>query len=193
MAGRKQFDVDDALDRAMTAFWKHGYADTSLDVLVSATGLGRGSLYGTFGGKDALFQLCVRRYAERYGTRYAAAGDLGSFLQVTLDRIADPAVPDGCLVAQSAALMPALTPDSATLIRSTLDNQRRLIRALVGRDDLAVYVLAVVQSLGVLSRAGVPMDELRTVARLAQDTVSGCRTGAPAAPSAAPATPTAGT
>lgn len=64
MSGRKQFDVDTALDQAMRVFWERGYTDASLDVVGSATGLGRGSLYGTFGGKDALFRQCLDRYAS---------------------------------------------------------------------------------------------------------------------------------
>ena len=42
MSGRKQFDVDAALERAMTAFWEGGFAATSLDTLTTVTGLGRG-------------------------------------------------------------------------------------------------------------------------------------------------------
>ncbi|MFF5030299.1 TetR/AcrR family transcriptional regulator [Streptomyces collinus] len=93
-----------------------GYADASLDALGSATGLGRGSLYGTFGTKDALFRQCLDRYASIYGAQYAPAltahpGDparaVEAFLDVTLSRIADPSVPVGCLIAQSAGLRPA--------------------------------------------------------------------------------------
>ena len=44
MAGKKQFDVEVALDAAMVQFWRDGYADTSLDDLTNATGLNRSSL-----------------------------------------------------------------------------------------------------------------------------------------------------
>ena len=73
MSGRKQFDTDVALDRAMHVFWQRGYADASLDLLASATGLGRGSIYGAFGSKDALFRACLERYSSIYGARYEEA------------------------------------------------------------------------------------------------------------------------
>lgn len=104
MSGRKQFDVDTALDQAMRVFWQRGYADASLDALGSATGLGRGSLYGAFGNKDALFRRCLDRYTSIYGAQYERAlaahpGDpvraVETFFDVTLGRIADPSVPGG--------------------------------------------------------------------------------------------------
>ncbi|MFB6436169.1 TetR/AcrR family transcriptional regulator [Streptomyces sp. NPDC056411] len=189
MSGRKQFDVDQALDQAMRVFWQRGYADASLDALGSATGLGRGSLYGTFGGKDALFRQCLDRYASMYGARYeealAAHPDdpvraVEAFFEVVLARIADPGVPGGCLVAQSAAQSPTLKEERRTQVRALLDTQRaRVHEALASssappqvRDELATYVVAVSQSLAVLSRAGTPDGELRSVARLACTTVS---------------------
>ncbi|MFE4359703.1 TetR/AcrR family transcriptional regulator [Kitasatospora sp. NPDC056800] len=189
MSGRKQFDVGEALDRAMRVFWQRGYADASLDALGSATGLGRGSLYGTFGSKDALFHQCLDRYAALYGARYEQAfaahpGDpvraVEAFFDVVLERIADPSVPAGCLVAQSAAQSPTLTEESGARVRGLLDLQHRRVRAALADspadartlDELATFVVAVNQSLAVLSRASTPDAELRSVARLACATVA---------------------
>lgn len=190
MAGRKQFDVDEALEQAMRVFWQRGYADTSLDALVAATRLGRGSLYGTFGGKDALFRQCLDRYASTHGGAYELAlaehagdpvGAVEAFFDVVLARIADPAVPLGCLIAQSAMQTPVLEEGSKAHVRTMLAAQRRRIRgALEGAsdqprvlDELAAYVVAVNQGLALMSRADAPDDELRAVARLACATVAG--------------------
>ncbi|MEU6142798.1 TetR/AcrR family transcriptional regulator [Streptomyces sp. NPDC047081] len=187
MSGRKQFDVGTALDQAMRVFWQHGYEGASLDALGSATGLGRGSLYGAFGNKDALFRRCLDRYASIYAARHEAAlaahaGDpvraVEAFFGATLARIADPSVPDGCLIAQSAAQSPALRAENGAHVRALVEAQRRRVRgALAGAapdvlDELALYVVAVNQSLAVLSRAGTPVDELRVVTRLACATVA---------------------
>src|ERR1700753_4315620 len=107
MAGRKQFDVDEALRRAMLVFWRWGYSEASIERLTEGTGLGRGSLYGTFGDKSTLFRRSLQRYAETYQPQYDQAltgphpdpaAVVAAYLQVSLNRIADPAVPDGCLL-----------------------------------------------------------------------------------------------
>ena len=95
MAGRKQFDVDAAVEQAMRVFWQNGYAGASLEQLSAATGLGRGSLYGTFGSKDGLFLKALQRYSENYGARFDAAlahagddpvGSIAAFFGVVLAR-----------------------------------------------------------------------------------------------------------
>src|SRR4051794_11181886 len=70
VAGRKQFDVDDALRRAMHVFWRWGYSEASIDRLTEGTGLGRGSLYATFGDKSSLFRQSLQRYAQTYQPLY---------------------------------------------------------------------------------------------------------------------------
>ncbi len=69
----KQFSVDDALTRAMNAFWARGYEATSMRDLVESMGINRGSIYGTFGGKRALFIEALRHYDAQYRERWLAA------------------------------------------------------------------------------------------------------------------------
>ena len=179
MAGKKQFDVDTALDAAMVQFWRAGYADTSLDDLSGATGLNRSSLYSSFGDKDSLYLRCLDRYATRYGERYdralsSAAEEpvraVREFFGVTLERIADPGVPDGCLVAQTAMAVPVLSPAIAARAVEALGFQRARLRTaltaanLAGADDFAVHLAAVNQSLAVMSRAGTSQEQLHAIA-----------------------------
>src|SRR5215470_7162266 len=62
MARPRSFDPDDALARAMEAFWAKGYEGTSLADLVAATGLNKGSLYAAFGDKRRLYLAAIERY-----------------------------------------------------------------------------------------------------------------------------------
>jgi TetR/AcrR family transcriptional repressor of nem operon len=64
MAGVKQFDRSQVLDRAMALFWTRGYEATSIHDLVEATGVNRGSIYGTFGDKKGLFLAVLDHYLE---------------------------------------------------------------------------------------------------------------------------------
>ncbi|GGO79591.1 TetR family transcriptional regulator [Marinobacterium nitratireducens] len=65
MARPAEFDRNEVLDIAMEVFWHHGYCDTSISMLVQATGLKPGSLYGAFGSKHALFLEALDLYARR--------------------------------------------------------------------------------------------------------------------------------
>lgn len=62
MARTRAFDEDQALERALSAFWNNGYKATSLDQLLDATGLSKSSLYDTFGSKRQLLVRCLGRY-----------------------------------------------------------------------------------------------------------------------------------
>ena len=55
MARPRGFDERQVLQAARDEFWSCGYAATSIDDVVAVTGLGKGSLYGAFGDKHALF------------------------------------------------------------------------------------------------------------------------------------------
>lgn len=47
------------MDAAVAVFRQRGYASTSVDHLVEATGVHRGSLYGVFGSKHELFMRAL--------------------------------------------------------------------------------------------------------------------------------------
>lgn len=66
----KQFDRDEVLERAMQLFWHQGYEATGMSELLAHMGIGRQSLYDTFGGKKAIYLEALDRYFEQ---RLAAA------------------------------------------------------------------------------------------------------------------------
>lgn len=189
MTGRKQFAVADALEAAMRTFWVHGYADTSLEMLSQTTGLGRGSLYGTFGSKEKLFRSCLDRYVVRYGSRYEAAiaehpGDPGgamtAFFEVALDRLTGSGSPGGCLLCQAV-------DDGAVLGRETREYAAGLLGLQYDRvraglepaplpahelDGLARLVVTVNQGLAIMHRSGAPEEHLRQVAALTCQTIA---------------------
>ena len=180
----------------MKTFWERGFSEATLDILGTVTGLGRGSLYGAFGGKDDLFRQALDRYSEIYSSRFQRAlaqhaddpiRAVEAFFEVTLVRIADPSVPAGCLLAQSAAQSSTLSAASSARVRALIDAQRQRIRHALGPEDvhlpaldeLTEFILAVNQSLAVMSRAGTPMADLRAVVHIACTAVSSVLSSVP--------------
>ena len=62
MGRPREFDIDTALDGAIGVFREHGFEGASAEMLVGAMGIGRQSLYDTFGDKWGLYRSAVRRY-----------------------------------------------------------------------------------------------------------------------------------
>jgi AcrR family transcriptional regulator len=189
VAGKKQFDIATALEAAMIQFWRAGYADTSVDDLSRATGLNRSSIYASLGDKDTLFTRCLERYTARYGGKYDAAlscaadrplAAVRAFFDITLDRIADPALPDGCLVAQTVMATPVLSVGVAARAREAIGLQHTRLRAALeaGRlheeaaESFATHLAAVNQSLAVMSRAGTSTEQLRAVVDVTLDALA---------------------
>ena len=109
MARPREFDRDDVLEKAMTAFWDHGFESTSLAVLTARMGISRASLYDTFGSKDELFAEAMARYNqmmhERFLAPLRAPGDPLKTLRGFLYGMADQlCTPEGhtCLVIKAA-------------------------------------------------------------------------------------------
>jgi TetR/AcrR family transcriptional repressor of nem operon len=64
MVRPREFDRDEALDRATRVFWAKGYASTSTEDLLAAMNIGRQSLYNAFGDKRRLYLEALERYQK---------------------------------------------------------------------------------------------------------------------------------
>jgi TetR/AcrR family transcriptional repressor of nem operon len=62
VARTKEFDPDAALQAALELFWQRGYEATSMSDLVDRLGIGRASIYATFGNKHELYLKALERY-----------------------------------------------------------------------------------------------------------------------------------
>lgn len=60
----RDFDYTSIVDVAMKTFWSKGYNGCSTHDLCSDTGLGKGSLYNTFGSKQDLYLAVVEHYHD---------------------------------------------------------------------------------------------------------------------------------
>jgi AcrR family transcriptional regulator len=187
MGRPREFDIDQALDRALYVFWRKGYEGTTLPDLTKAMGINRPSLYAAFGSKEGLFRKALDRYAEgpaayvrealNEPTARAVARRL---LSGTIDVVTARRNPRGCLMVQGALVC----GEAAESVRRELVSRRlageaalrkRFQRALSEGDlpvgsrpaDLARYIIAVVHGIAVQAAGGASRAELRRVAALA--------------------------
>ena len=73
MGRPRQFNEPDAVAAASAVIAGHGFAGTSVDDLVRATGVNRASLYGVFGSKDGLFRRCLTAALDALDSANGAA------------------------------------------------------------------------------------------------------------------------
>lgn len=108
MARLLEFNEAEALTAAMFAFRRLGYHGVSIKTLEAETGLSSGSLYNSFGGKDAIFERALNHYNETVVKEriqmHLGASDpitgLISLFQSVLDESEDGAF--GCLLTNTA-------------------------------------------------------------------------------------------
>jgi TetR/AcrR family transcriptional regulator, transcriptional repressor for nem operon len=108
----RKFDESDVVAAARDEFWSRGYTATSVDDLTSATGLGKGSLYGAFGDKHGLFLRALEDYigtavdevrTQLRDPRYSAYDRLVRHIRLQVKAIAADKSRRGCMIAKSAA------------------------------------------------------------------------------------------
>jgi TetR/AcrR family transcriptional regulator, transcriptional repressor for nem operon len=128
MARPKEFSREEVLNKAMITFWRLGYEATSVQDLVAAMGINRGSLYDTFGDKHDLFLATLDHYIQSVVkvtfSRLEKSGSVKQALtEFILDFFVEPAITDldlkGCLVTNSVV---ELAPHDQECARRVLKN-----------------------------------------------------------------------
>ena len=174
------------LAAARDMFWSTGYAGTSLDELMTATGLGNGSLYGAFGSKRELFLQIFDEYCERAAASVVAAlagpnegalDRIGAYLRWSATQTAKDTRRRGCLLAKGAAELSEHDPAVAKRSRETFElMEAQLTRTLAQAQRagdatdrasaraLARTVLAALRGIEALGKAGASRQTLRDIA-----------------------------
>jgi TetR/AcrR family transcriptional regulator, transcriptional repressor for nem operon len=168
MARPREFDAEDALERATRVFWTKGFEQTSLDELCAATGLGRSSLYAAFGDKRALYLRALARYEDRAAARIAAALDgrpvregVAAFLGGLIDEIVAGPGRSGCFIGNCAAELARLDRAAAARVRASLERIEAAFRNALAKelspganvDALARFLTAGIQGLRLVGKA----------------------------------------
>ena len=176
-----QIDRRQAFRAAREQFWRCGYTATSMQQLLSVTGMGAGSFYAAFGSKAALFEALIDDYARWSAARFNSVREqhrgfaaITAFLDDTLVNLSDEDRRKGCLLVNSALEFDGVQPELHTLVTAPLESLQQSFEACLAEAfedgklqpgiapaDAAGLVMTLVQGLRVESRRGLSRDQAR--------------------------------
>ena len=139
MARSKEFNEEEALDKAMEIFWKQGYEKTSIQDLVDQMGIHRRSLYDTFGDKHSLFVQTLERYESLIAAQIrkqiteemTTVESIRKIFELAI--YSDNASPKGCLMVNTAVELSLLDNEVSQRIQSAFKQTENLIADLLIR------------------------------------------------------------
>lgn len=122
MARHKEFDREEALQKAMEVFWSRGYEAASLQELVERMGINRQSIYDTFGDKHALYLQALDRYRQIEGRRLVELlerpGSVKKSLRQLFEEVVEKAVRDrehrGCFMGNATSELAGRCKETAS-------------------------------------------------------------------------------
>lgn len=189
MKGRpREFDRDEALEKALAIFWEKGFEPATLPELCAAMGINPPSLYAAFGNKASLFLEAVKYYNQKYWLepvrRFQEQPDLKraihDFFIDAANILLCPQNPCGCIIILAAV---NISPDETEIISSMgklrqkmrelfINRLRQAIRAGAIPADtdvptLANALTAYLDGMAFAAKNGLFLSELRGVASLA--------------------------
>jgi TetR/AcrR family transcriptional regulator, transcriptional repressor for nem operon len=183
MARHKEFDRDMAIDAAIAVFREHGFEGTSTGMLVAGMGIGRQSLYDTFGDKWQLYQAALQHYSAGETFEHATALKQGpravDGIRAMLDRVVERAA-EPCLgiaaICEFGRSKPELAKIQDTSARGLRANISKAVREAQAEgsvtDDsdpgeIADFLVACIAGIRVAARGGAGRRALNSLARYA--------------------------
>lgn len=130
MPRTREFDPEKALDDATEIFWREGYADTSMEDIVSRTGVSRYGLYNTFGNKRELLFEAMRNYCRQLAEssqeqlRRPDAGrkEIIAYWDELRSSASEHVAKNGCLIGNIAAEVAPHDPAVAEIVQAVFED-----------------------------------------------------------------------
>ncbi len=188
MAGKKTFQPELVLEKAMDVFWERGYEAVSIEDLVGCTGIGRGSLYDTFGDKHSLYLAAFDRYLRAARAQTVALLDwegtlpevLAHLFQTYIDVLLGDPARRGCFLVNASLEMAPHDPEVAQKVQAAYASiEDAFCTFLVTAQEagefdstrdprqLARFLMGTLVSIRVLARTNTPRGTLEDIARTA--------------------------
>ena len=187
MARQKEFDCEDALQKAMELFWSRGYQAASIQDLVKHMGISRQSLYDTFGDKHALYLQALDRYRRVESRRLIELlerpGSVKKNLRQLFGELVERSLSDqerrGCFMGNATSELAGRCQETASrtcgnmaaieeafyraLLRGTKDGE---IKGVRDPRALARFLYCVLQGLALMAKARQDRKVLNDVVRV---------------------------
>lgn len=134
----REFDRDEALQRAMHLFWAQGYTGTGVaDLQRVMGGISAPSFYAAFGSKEALFREAVALYNSTEGAPMVNALATGSTARAAIEGLLRAAArsfcksgnPRGCFLVLGAVNCTPASKSVEAFMREQRDFREKVIRA----------------------------------------------------------------
>ncbi|MGD1877400.1 MAG: TetR/AcrR family transcriptional regulator [Kiloniellaceae bacterium] len=188
MARPREFEREEVVQKALAVFWRQGYQATSVQDLVAATGLNRGSLYDTFGDKHGLFLAAVEHYRttvtaqrlDRLEQPGPAREKIATFFRDMVEFSVGEGRLLGCLMTNSAIELAPHDRDTRLAVAANMGAMEAAFRRLLTRarkageiaadkspTDLARFLTATANGLRVMAKVTPDRATLRSVVRVA--------------------------
>ena len=189
---KRTFDEGVALEAIRGTFWDRGYSATSLDDIMRATGLGKGSLYAAFGNKRRMFALALRQYCAGLvadAKRALRGPDAGAMrrLDAYLRRMSGVFTSSkrGCLLSKAVAEVVGEDDETNQIVLECFQNYEHVLadvlaqakRAGETRPDLDVkrsanLVMAVIRGMEGMGKGGVSAATLNGVIKTTMNSLT---------------------
>jgi len=190
MARPKEFDLERALHRAISAFSQKGFAATSTDELMRAMEVGRQSMYDTFGDKRALFLKALEVYVSEnvraMNVELRAPGSPLAAIRSALVHFSerkDLSSTDGCMGINAICEFGMRDEDVTRITRRAASAQRHTLMDTLRRaqmegeldarkdiESLADFFESTLAGIRIAAKAGKTRPALRRIAEVASGT-----------------------
>lgn len=186
MGRPREFEIEDALEKATDLFWRNGYEGTSLSDLTKTIGITPPSFYFAFGSKEALFKKVIERYVAEQSKLAEAAlrkptprAVAKHFLNGYADMLTDPHHAPGCLAMNSSLPCASGDPLREWLADFRAQTRKRFrdrfaearggegLPAGMDAESLSRLVMTIAWGLAVEAQSGASRKDLRRAIALA--------------------------
>ena len=188
MARNREFDPEQALEKALELFWRDGYAETTMRDVVTYTGVAHAGLYNAFGGKQELFKKALIHHRNTnmawllkdLESPGSSRPEIEGFFETILHIIKTGNFENGCFMVNTGIAFGGKSDEIMNNIHSHIEQmvqafqgallrakEKGEVRANLDPQATAEFLVTVFNGSATLARARSPFDRIERGIRVA--------------------------